>query len=81
MGAQRLLRFLSGILLFSIVGCAGIQEIEEPVTTTAPLVDQLKTLISKASLIPSINLSKEGFPKINLWYFTFHFFSWFFVIS
>ena len=44
MGAQLLLRFLLGILLFSIVGCAGVQEIEEPVTTTAPLVDQLKTL-------------------------------------
>ena len=44
MGAQLLSRFLSGILLFSIVGCAGIQEIEEPVTTTAPLVDQLKNL-------------------------------------
>ena len=44
MGAQLLSRFLLGILLFSIVGCAGVQEIEEPVTTTAPLVDQLKTL-------------------------------------
>ena len=44
MGAQLLSRFLSGILLFSIVGCAGIQEIEEPVTTTAPLVDQLRNL-------------------------------------
>ena len=44
MGAQLLSRFLLGILLFSIVGCAGVQEIEEPVITTAPLVDQLKTL-------------------------------------
>ena len=44
MEAQRLLRFLSGILLFSIVGCAAVQEIEEPVVTTTPLVDQLKTL-------------------------------------
>ena len=44
MEAQQLLRFLSGILLFSIVGCAAVQEIEEPVVTTAPLVDQLKTL-------------------------------------
>jgi len=44
MGAQLLSRFLLGILLFSIVGCAAIQEIEEPVTTTAPLVDQLKNL-------------------------------------
>ena len=44
MGVQLLSRFLLGILLFSIVGCAGVQEIEEPVTTTAPLVDQLKNL-------------------------------------
>ena len=41
MEVQRLSRFLLGILLFSIVGCTAVQEQEEPVITTTPMVDKL----------------------------------------
>ena len=44
MVVQLLSRFLLGILLFSIVGCTGVQEIEEPVITTTPMVDKLEVL-------------------------------------
>jgi curli production assembly/transport component CsgG len=44
MEVQRLSRFLLGILLFSIVGCTAVQEFEEPVVTTTPMVDKLKVL-------------------------------------
>ena len=43
MVAQLLLRFLSGILLFSIIGCTTVPE-EEPKISSAPLVDQLNIL-------------------------------------
>ena len=43
MVVQLLLRFLSGILLFSIIGCTTVPE-EEPKISSAPLVDQLNTL-------------------------------------
>ena len=43
MVVQLLSRFLSGILLFSIIGCTTVP-IEEPKTSSAPLVDQLNTL-------------------------------------
>jgi curli production assembly/transport component CsgG len=41
MEVQQLSRFLLGILLFSIVGCTAVQEQEEPVITTTPMVDKL----------------------------------------
>ena len=41
MVVQRLSRFLLGILLFSVVGCTAVQHEEEPVITTAPMVDSL----------------------------------------
>ena len=43
MVVQLLLRFLLGILLFSIIGCTTVPE-EEPKISSAPLVDQLNTL-------------------------------------
>ena len=43
MVVQLLSRFLLGILLFSIIGCTTVP-IEEPKTSSAPLVDQLNTL-------------------------------------
>ena len=43
MVVQLLSRFLSGILLFSIIGCTAVP-IEEPKISSAPLVDQLNTL-------------------------------------
>ena len=47
MEVQRLSRFLLGILLFSIVGCTAVQEFEEPVVTTTPMVDKLKEQIKE----------------------------------
>ena len=41
MVVQRLSRFLLGILLFSVVGCTAVQHEEEPIVTTAPMVDSL----------------------------------------
>ena len=43
MVVQLLLRFLSGILLFSIIGCTTVPE-EGPKISSTPLVDQLKIL-------------------------------------
>ena len=44
MEVQRLSQFLLGILLFSIVGCTPVQEYEEPIVTTAPMVNELDIL-------------------------------------
>ena len=41
MVVQRLLQFLSAILLFSAVGCASVEPIEEPTTIVKPLVNKL----------------------------------------
>ena len=43
MVAKQLLQFLSAILLFSVVGCAAHQSIEEPTTIVKPLVNKLRT--------------------------------------
>ena len=44
MVVQRLSQCLLGILLFSVVGCTAVQEVEEPVVTTTPMVNKLKNL-------------------------------------
>jgi len=44
MVVQRLSRFLLGILLFSVVGCTAVQEREEPITTSTPMVDKLAVI-------------------------------------
>ena len=44
MVVQRLSQCLLGILLFSVVGCTAVQEVEEPVVTTTPMVYKLKNL-------------------------------------
>jgi curli production assembly/transport component CsgG len=41
MAVKLLLQFLSAILLFSVIGCASIQEIEQPTTIVKPLVSKL----------------------------------------
>ena len=41
MAVKLLLLFLSAILLFSVVGCASIEEIEQPTTIVKPLVSKL----------------------------------------
>ena len=51
MEVQRLSRFLSTILLFSVIGCTAVP-IEEPVISSAPLVDQLKTLTPPVQKVP-----------------------------
>ena len=51
MEVQRLSRFLSAILLFSVIGCTAVP-IEEPVISSAPLVDQLKTLTPPVQKVP-----------------------------
>ena len=43
MVAKRVLQFLSAILLFSVIGCAAHQSIEEPTTIVKPLVNKLRT--------------------------------------
>ena len=44
MVVQQLSKFLLGILLFSIVGCTAVHELEEPIVTTAPMVNELDSL-------------------------------------
>ena len=51
MEVQRLSRFLSTILLFSVIGCTAVP-IEEPVISSAPLVDQVKTLTPPVQKVP-----------------------------
>ena len=51
MEVKRLLQFLSAILLFSTVGCTAVP-IEEPVISSAPLIDQLETLTPPVQKVP-----------------------------
>ena len=52
MVVQRLSLYLLGILLFSVVGCSAVQHEEEPIITTTPMVDKLKSITPPKRKVP-----------------------------
>ena len=58
MVVQRLLQFLSALLLFSVVGCSTVP-IDEPLPTSAPVVDKLHTITPPERKVP-ITVYKFG---------------------
>ena len=44
MVVQRLSQILLGILLFSVIGCTGVHQEDEPLITTVPMVNELDSL-------------------------------------